>query len=139
MDNRAVPTLSSKGWVVSPTEKADLILSYFFLSEYSRSFLYYGEISSLPYLLQTYNGDIGTLRSKLITSVHDLMQRYFDEVSVDVDIADLSEEPGRFTIRLGVNFQSEGQSYDLAKALPVYNGRLAKIFELINQGNPNHV
>lgn len=109
-----LPTLSVDGWITSINKKADHLMGYFLLSQYSQSVLYYSNIQSLPYLIARYASDQMTLREQIGLSFYELFTPYFDEVSYQVDIRSSNNNDTVYEIRLSASVVSEGMRYDLA-------------------------
>ena len=61
---KPLPTLSSSGFVSGIAEKADRLMSYYFVSEDSQSNLYRGQITSLPKQIQLLGNDEQALTSR---------------------------------------------------------------------------
>lgn len=52
---KVIPSLSKDGWVSSGRTILDYLLSYYFLTDYQQTYLYYGNLTSLPYTYFLYN------------------------------------------------------------------------------------
>lgn len=130
-----VPTLSSSGWVSEIAEKADKLLSYFFVSEASQSNFYAGSITSLTALLQRYGNDEFELRSAVETSLMNYLQRYFESVDVTVTVRENTVE-GRKGLDLEVDIvvYEQGKEYSLGRLVSTLNSSIMKIAELNNTG-----
>lgn len=109
-----LPTLSVDGWISSLNKKADHLMGYFLLSQYSQSVLYHSNIQSFPYLIARYGDDQQALREQVGLSFYDLFTPYFDEVNYQVDIKESQDSDTVFVIRLSASVVSEGVRYDLA-------------------------
>lgn len=135
MAERAVPTLSSSGFVVQVAEKADRLLSYFFTSEASQSELYNGSIASLPDLIQKFNDQTTELVKATESLLSAYFSRHFDNVNV---IASTNyPQPGdesRTNLTIRVTFVDKGQPYDLGRIVNIVDSKIAKIIHLNNTG-----
>ena len=52
MQPSILPSLSTDGWVFATAEKADYLISHFFVAEYSQTQLYVSHVSSFPKIIQ---------------------------------------------------------------------------------------
>ena len=81
-----LPTTSIFGITDDPSIITEKLFLYFITSEYSQSVTFYGKITSLKYYLNSYATDTGKLRSSIYDSLITLYKKYFDNVTVEVDI-----------------------------------------------------
>lgn len=128
-----VPSLSSAGWVQGPAEKADLLFSYYFTSEYSQSLLYQGSVISLPAQVQQMGHDPLELRLLIRKDIERLFQPYFEQVSVEVttDTPDPAD-PTRLNITLDCSVVDAGVTYSLGRLISTVNSKILKIKEINN-------
>lgn len=129
-DSMTVPTLSASGWERGIKEKADRLFSYFLVSQFSQSQLYYGNIKSLPYLIKLHPNNNTTLSQAIEDSLIDLFERYFQTVTANVSIVDVEGEGARQRIEIDVVVTENNLRYPLAKLLDVNNSVIGKV---INQ------
>jgi len=130
-----VPTLSTLGWVDTIEEKGDYALSYFITSEYSQSVLYYGQISSLQWLVKQYSKDEITLENEIRVVLEGLMRRYFgDQTEVEVTVRETNpeENPGHLTILFSCIVREGTRSVSLGRRVEFINGKLVKIAKINN-------
>lgn len=71
------------GYIYDPGKKFDRLMSDFFEAEYSQSYLFYGSIASLPWLVQTYQSDETVLAQKIRSTLMTYLEKYFDSVEVE--------------------------------------------------------
>ena len=134
--NIYVPTLSRAGWSKSPAEMVDFLLSDFFIAEYSQSYLYKDNITSLPYLIQRYQGDVPGLVEAMRRYLEDYLGSYLDDILVDVTSdAGTSENPtSAVAITIYIQFSRNGVVYSVGKLIETLNSRIKKIVNLNNTG-----
>lgn len=125
-----VPSLSSSAWVTEPGEKADRLLSYFFLSEHLQSNLYAGNVASLPHIIKTYGHDELALTSSMRDTLTTLFQRYFDEVDLDVKITTVDAKT--LAISLSAILTQGGVGYNMAKEISTLDSKVVKIMDANN-------
>lgn len=133
-----VPTLSSAGWLSGPAEKIDRLMSYYFTSERSQSTLFAGSVVSLPYHLQKYSHDEGTLREVIRDALRDYLEPHFDQVVVNIrtDVPN-PDDPGRINLTFDVELVQDGVRYSAGRLIETHNGSMLKLINLNNQGTEN--
>lgn len=130
---KPLPTLSSSGFVSGIAEKADRLMSYYFVSEDSQSNLYRGQITSLPKQIQLLGNDEQALTSRITTELERLLGSYFDGVEVNVTTAiPNTQDPNRINVTVSATVAENGQQYSLAKLINVVNSRIVKIIDINN-------
>lgn len=111
-----VPTLSSKGWLYGPAEKADYLMAYFFISDYSQSYAHLGNVKSLPYLIRQTTGDHRELPSLIISSLGSLLSAYFDSANVECSIPNINDPTtAQLEVRVIATVSQDGKNYSLGK------------------------
>ena len=133
LDSKPVPTLSGDGWVTSTPLKADYLMSYFFLSEYSRTYLYHGQIASFTYLLQQHKDDMSKLSYNTEQVLKRLFGAYFPKVDVEVTTKQLEGSKWAITLVVVVT-DVEGKEFSVAKLADVLDSKLVKVQQLNNYG-----
>lgn len=128
-----MPSLSEDGWVTDSIKTADYLLSHLFLSERSQSYLYNNNITSLPYILQTTQGDITQTITLLRSSIEEYFSRYFNNVVVEVTDVTSEDEPSKASISLFVQFSDkENIEHNLGKIIETSNLTISKIIDINN-------
>lgn len=129
MASNPLPTLSTLGYLTSPMEKADRLMSYFFESDASQSQLFTKSVYSLQYLIQQHNQDIPTLCGQIKTNLTNYLNGYFDSSEVECTY---SEEDNKVTIKLYADVVENGKKYSLGKLIETINGSFNKVISLNN-------
>lgn len=133
--NIAVPSLSSAGFVQSTVEKCDLLLSHFFLSEYSQSQLHYGQVSSLPWLIHKYQNNMSGLTQGTRQTLETYFGRYFPKAEVEVVYDDLQDTTTVVTLKIFIQVTDyQGQVFAVANLVEVIDSKINKIVRLNNTG-----
>ncbi len=128
-----VPSLSASGWVGNISEKLDKLISYFFLSDFSQSHLYQGQISSLPYLIKECADNRSLLRSETKRVVMNFITPYFDTIQVDVTILAVDEtNPDNINLRVDATVTQDATIYSVGKEIQVVNSKVVAIFDANN-------
>ncbi len=128
-----VPSLSEDGWVDSPELMGDYVLSHFFVSDYSQTHLYKNSVSSLPYLVQKYQGDINGLLSSVQSTLQIYLSRYFTGVIVEANPVPNPTNSNKIGFSIYVSYVgNDGNTYTLERLIHTNN---SKILEIINTNN----
>lgn len=131
-----VPTLSRAGWCKNPEEKIDFLLSDFFTSNISQSYLFANNVASLTYLIQRYQGNVPSLLEAMRTTLLAYFNDYFDNTVVDVtsDMNSAENQTGNVTITLYISVEQDGQAYSVGKVVQISDGKFKSIIQLNNTG-----
>lgn len=130
-------TLSLRGFVDSTAERVDAILSYFIISEYPQSDLYYKQIASLPYIVKTFGDTPRKLSTEIQNSLTAVFSRYFEGVDIEVDheyIDKLANDgPYMVTIQI-IAIGSDGVKANIASQLEIIDSNFKEIARINNEG-----
>lgn len=130
---QAVPTLDTSGWVRSVEHKADRVLSYFLIMNYSQTYAHYGKISSLPYLVHKNPKNFGELRVDIRNALEKMLSQYFDSnrVSVNIDpIIENEKETSKMDIRIIASVTENGKTFSLGRLVHTVDGKVRRITPL---------
>lgn len=128
-----VPTLSASGWTNDVSEKADKLMSYYFVSEASQSNMYLGNITSLPYQIQQNGHNEVELQRMVQKELEGLFGRYFDTAVVEVSTdKPLANDPNRINLRVSVIVTEGGRNYSLGRLVEVLNSNIQRIVDINN-------
>lgn len=132
-DNILLPSLSEDGWLTSSVSKADALFSHFILSDYSQTYIYYGNITSFPWILQKNQGNIKSLINDLQNSLTLYFGRYFNNVQVESTEEPNLNSPSKQIITIYISFEdSDNKVYNLAKLLEISDLKVKKIIDISN-------
>lgn len=132
-----VPTLSAQGWVRSSAEKADAILSHFYVSDKRQTSLYGDNVSNIQDIVQRCGHDIVALTQQLRMELSTYLSRYYDTANVDVRAQEITEagiETGTYTLGVYCLVTEDGKQFSFGKLLQISNSKLEKVFSLNNDG-----
>jgi len=128
-----LPSLSEDGWVDTTIKKADYLLSHFFLSDYSQSYIYFTKVSSLPWIIHKTQGNMSETVSMTQSVLSNYFSRYFNSVVVEVAEVINEAEPSVGQIRIYIQFTDEtGKDFVLGKLLEIADLTIRKIIDLNN-------
>lgn len=135
METRVVPSLSDDGWVVSSALRANYLLTHFFLSEYSQTAFYSGNVASLPYIIQQNQGDATNTATAIRATLASYFTQYFNNVDTQVDFITDPVNNDKIQIRIYMSFtDADSITYNLAKVVNVENSKVSGFANLNNNG-----
>ena len=128
-------TLSTEGWIAEIAARCDRLLSYFFVSDYSQSELYSGNISSLPYIIKTYGDDELRLKTTLTNTLNDYLGRYFDRADVVTSTNVVSDTDNRIEIKLIITVYEDNVQHSVGHLIQTVNSTISSIVNINNTSN----
>ena len=128
-----LPTLSDDGWVNASIKTADYLLSSFFISDFSQTYIYHGNVSSLPYIIQANQGDILKTCGETRNVLETYFSRYFNNVVVEVTEVPNKEDPTAVGLGIYIKFtDTDNKEHILGKILEIANTSIKKIIDINN-------
>jgi hypothetical protein len=128
-----VPSLSTGGWVVSPQQKADLLMAHIYESMNNQTYTYPGNITSIQYVIEKHAGDIPGTCEGVQVAMEAYLQRYYDDVSVQVG-SDTSDGTGLVTLMVYAQVTEDGVTYPYSGLIQASNSKFIKAVNLNNTG-----
>jgi hypothetical protein len=127
------PSLSEDGWINSSMKIADYLLSHFFVSDYSQSYLYITHVSSLPWIIQKNQSDIPKTCSEIQSTLVNYFTRYFENVEVEVIDVTNAETPSKVELTIYLKFMDkDNKEYVFGKLLEIADMTITKIIDINN-------
>ena len=128
-------TLSLDGSINDPVQKADRLLSYFFVNDEHQSNNQLGSIASLPGIIKHCANKPDLVANEIQSVLQQYYSQYFDNVNCVVETAPnaISNRAGNdLTVNLNVNltFKQGGQNYNLNRIASIVNSKLTGIAEV---------
>jgi hypothetical protein len=134
-DPRKVPTLSEDAWVSDARQKVDYLLAHFFLSDYSQTQLYLSHVSSMPWIIQSTQGDMLQTVLKVRDTLQVYLGRYLDDVVVDVaDTTPTDQSAAEIVIYVSFKDSETGLTHTLNEVLRERNGVFNRVSNINNDG-----
>lgn len=131
MSQKVSPSLTTQGWIQTPSEILDNEFANFMLNEYSRTHFYVGHVASFTYLVQNYGHDRHELSVRTTDTLRRLFECFFDSVSVEVIPEQISEDDdSKFYLRIALTVIHEGLSYVLSKSTGTVDSRTRTIIDI---------
>ncbi len=91
MQKKNLPTLSSIGVIENDDNIVNRLFLYFLASEFSQTFFYENYVASLKYIIGKYGDDEIEFKSKIIDSLKNMYDRYYENTEVSVLIENNTE------------------------------------------------
>lgn len=128
-----LPSLNENGWVNSPVTVADALFSHFLLSDYSQTYLYKDQVSSLPWIIQNTQGNITDTIIATQDTLNKYFIRYFDNVVVEVTEIPNASEPSKGQISIYLQFtDTEGVQHVLGRLITIIDSKISEIISINN-------
>jgi len=129
----AVPSLSTRGWATDISDKADLLLSYYFSTDYLQSVAWIGQVSSFHEKLEKHQHQPEQLRQAVEFQLGDYLGRYFEgaEANVAITVPD-KDRPNELTLEFRVKVQQGGKVYSLGRVVETIDSTIKLIFDINN-------
>ena len=119
-----LPMLNRNGWIENKEIVIDKLFEHFLASEYSQTNLLYGEVASLKFILAS-SANVDTIRHDIISALNTLFSKYFDTVSVYVNVVS-DEKSGTNIFNISMEIKDDGETYTLYKAVETRLGKITK-------------
>lgn len=127
------PSLSEDGWVTSSMKIADYLLSHFFISDFSQSYIYITNVSSLPWIIQKHQGDISRTCTEIQNTLSEYFSRFFSNVQVEVTDVTNTATPSKAEISIYLKFiDKDNKEFVFGKLLEIADMTITKIIDINN-------
>ena len=123
-------TLDSGGYVGDPPLVVDVIMSNFFVANYSQTVVHWGKIHSLPHLLSVYAEDMSGLAGAIESALEEMLTSYFDTAMVECNIVALKEDDSLQNIKIYASVLKDGITMDVGKLLSLVKNRVSMITDI---------
>ena len=129
-----VPTLTASGWVNSIAESVDYLLSYYFTTYKSQSYLHKDSLVSLQYTIEKYGNNQFNLTDKIRSDLENMLNKYFVITSIDVKVKTdgLNNSTERYEIYTTVNIYRDGVHHSVGYLITLVDSKLLKFARLNN-------
>jgi hypothetical protein len=133
MAEKYIPTMSIKGWIDHPEDKADYVISCFMESNYSMSVLHRDQNISLQYLLKVYANRMLDLETRLQDELDAKLKASFNEQSnANVTVVEDPENPNQYTINFTGYVVTAEKTFTVGWMVQFQDSRVLKIAKLNN-------
>lgn len=130
-----LPTLSADSYVTDTEHMCDYLLSHIYLTNYSQSELFYGDITSIAKIIHDNNNNLSSTINELSKALNTYFTRYFPIAIVEVvqKASNATSGSGMVELELYINVtDSSGMEYNLARLFNINNGKLLSVTKVIN-------
>lgn len=131
-----LPALSEDGWVMTDGRQGAILFSQLFLSDYSQTYIYRNEVTSMAWIVATSQGDMNKLNSLTKSSLERYFSRYFKDVVVETKTSSDPVNPSKYGLTIFLSYTGkDGVHYNLGKMAQIDNDLIKKVVNLNNYGN----
>lgn len=131
----AIPSLGEDGWLFSGMRQADYLMAHFLASEYSQSYVHFGEISSFGYLVQEFNNRPNELLTEAPKVLTRLFERYFNNIVCEAWDSTDPKSPSRFILSIFVQFDdANGKTGNISQLVQINGSKFETLRRIINDG-----
>jgi len=136
MANAPAPTMSDRGWVTNPGEKADFLLSWFYESDAAQTYIYKGQVRNVQDMLERYGDDISSIVIEMQQGLEQYFQRYYDDAIVQVSANDdpTLNPTNAITLTISAQVTQDGKTYSVAGLVQEVNSRFQRVINYVNTG-----
>lgn len=126
--NVVVPSLSE--WITDPKKKLNTQFAYALTADYSQSTNFNGKVTSIPWLIATYQNNQAELANEMEVALRAMYYDMFDSVTVNISYD--TPVNATYNLYISIEVMQAGNSYDLAIVGQVDNGVLKSVLNQIN-------
>lgn len=133
MTQTVMPSLSTEGWITSTPSIADALISHFFVSEYSQTLLYPGQVASFPWIIQNNQNDMVSTVRQMKAVLLAYFSRYFTDVVIDLTQKEVPPDSGRVQLDLFMKFKdADSKEFVLARVVEVVESKINRVLKINN-------
>lgn len=127
------PSLSEDSWVSNTAKVADYLMSHFLLSDYSQTYLYVGQVASLPWIIQDTQRDMSRTVQVVQSTLIEYFTRYFNNVVAEVTEVPNETDPSKAQISIYLKFtDTENQEFILGRLIKLIDSKVSEIININN-------
>lgn len=129
------PAMSEDGWVTDPIRMGDYLLSDFFLSENSQTSIYKNNVSSLPFLIQSCQGNTTKLVDNTIAMLQSYFTRYFNSVVCQAEVVVDPKVSTYYALNIYLTYlDDQNNRYSIGKIVEIADSKVQKVILANNNG-----
>lgn len=130
----AIPSLTTKGWIIETKDILEKILSYYILTDNGQSISFANNLINLPSTYYKYINDPEGMKIQVKNDLTTLLSRYFSIIEIETSIRKITESKFGILIYATV-IDEENNKVELGKVLDVEeNYNLKNIISVNNFG-----
>jgi hypothetical protein len=128
-----LPVLDGSGWCTDPSTLLIQLFKHMVVAEFSQSNIFYGKITSLPYLISLYQKDPDTLVVKLESALKEYIGAYLSNVIINIKYIQNPNALMQYSVNLSISGYYDNVYCDLSKEMLINNGQISNMLALINE------
>lgn len=133
MSTKVIASLSEDGWVDDPNKMLDYLVSYYILTDAEQSYVFKGELISLPKTYYEHINDPANLAMAMRSDFNRLLENYFSQTEVVCYAKEDETNTGLFYIFLSASVMDDlGVRYDLNRILKLNESRANNVITYNN-------
>jgi hypothetical protein len=135
-----VPSLTVGGWIVTPQQKADLLMAYFYESMNNQTYVFQGQITSIQYLIEQNAGSMPKTCDGIRTALETYLGRYYQSVIVQVTSDDVTSgnQSSEITLTIYISVTEAGQVYGFTQLISMADSKFLKAVTINNDGSASN-
>lgn len=128
-------SLTVQGWLQQSISVFDQMLGEFFLSEYSQTFLFTGSVSSFPWILQRYKGDMQMICNRTKETLITYLSTQFPSVDINVDYKAVENSINRYNLILYAEVTgTDGEKVNLVRLVNFDDTKVFEVMKTLVEG-----
>jgi hypothetical protein len=134
--NNPVPTIGTQDFITDSANKFAQLFTDFLVSDYNQTYLYPGEVTSAPYLVQQAGSDENAQVRIFQDALSKYFRRYYDDVSVTVTASDLKDSTlqGGTNLAVVIQLTENLTQVTYGRMITTANNLITNVTNLINYG-----
>ena len=129
------PALSTDSWTKTSIKVADYLFSHFFLSDYSQTSIFPGQVASFAWILQRHQSDITQIKTTTQETLSLYFSKYFDEVEAQIGEIPNEDSINDHKLTIFLSFKDQdGVSHTLERLIKYQGLKVTEIIAVNNQG-----
>lgn len=131
MTTIVLPRLDGDSWIEEPKAQAQQLLSNAIVADYSQSTVFHKNVTSIPYLVASYQNDPAALCLNIAEALKIMYQRYFDSATIDCNY--ITNPDTSYTISIGILLIKNGITYSIERHFNHSANALSSILTELNK------
>lgn len=136
MAENVVASLSDRGWLRSPPEKADALMSHFYASQNRQSYIYQDSVFNIQGLIEQFGSDPHEISAHLQIMLERYFGGYFDRATVAVTSDEKTSFGTRLTLKVRCYLVQGDREFALEDLISSIDGSFKRIIAFNNDGTP---
>ena len=128
--------MSTDGWVNTSIKTADYMFSHFFLSDYSQTAEFSGDVASFSYIVERYADDLSAMAQQIQSNLAAYFSTQFSNVDIQAStIQNIQTTINVYELTLYLTFtDTDGVTFNLSRLVQYAGLKVVDIIAVINHG-----